>query len=147
MNRSIRSVFWPMLFCVFALSSQALFGQGQVYFNNRVTGVVDARVTTSDGFGLGAGWIAQLFGGPAGTPLSGLTPLFPTTTFRTSSAAAMGYLNGVVVTVPGVAPGEQAALVMRVSCGEPAASISFAESNLITIAIGGGILPPANWQG
>ena len=131
------------------------FGQGQVVFNNRITGSVDARATfkggPNDGQGVGAGYTAQLFGGPAGTPLSGLTALTPTTTFRTSSAAAQGYVNGVVVTIPGVAEGAQAALVMRVyptgGSFTSAGSIDMGESNLITIATGGGTLPPTNLAG
>src|SRR5262245_22544943 len=86
--------------------SVAAFAQGQITFNNRVAGVVDARVTfASDGTGVGAGYTAQLFGGPENTAAGALTALNPTTTFRTSSAAAQGYVNGVVVDVPGIAPG------------------------------------------
>src|SRR5262250_2748506 len=91
--------------------SVAAFAQGQVTFNNRVSGVVDARVTfdggPNAGQGVGAGYTAQLFGGPEGGALTALTP---TTTFRTSSAAAQGYVNGVDVTVPGVAAGAKASL-------------------------------------
>src|ERR671924_154860 len=88
-----------------ALSAQMmaenLLAQGEVNFNNRA-GTVDARVTFCDGGGIGAGFTAQLFGGPEG---GALTPLVPTLTFRTSSAAAMGYTQGgVVVSVPGVPP-------------------------------------------
>lgn len=124
------------------------YGQGAVVFNNRVTGVVDARVLNVDGTGAGAGVTAQLFGGPAGTAVGALTALTPTTTFRTTSAAAQGYVNSVDVTVPGVAAGAQATLVMRAFEGADFASASVkGESNPITITLGGGTLPPANLVG
>jgi len=124
------------------------YGQGAVVFNNRVTGVVDARVLAPDGTGAGAGVTAQLFGGAAGTAAGSLTALTPTTTFRTTSAAAQGYVNSVDVTVPGVAAGAQATLIMRAFQGADYASATVrGESNPITIALGGGTLPPANLVG
>lgn len=124
----------------------AAFAQGSVVFNNRVTGVVDARVLNGDGSGgVGAGFTAQLLGGPAGGTLSALTP---TTTFRTSSAAAQGYVNAVDVSVPGVAAGAQATLLMRAYNGATyEASLNRGESAPITITLGGGTLPPANLTG
>src|SRR5438046_2679375 len=97
--------------------SVAAFGQGQVVFNNRVPPDVDARVTfAGSGLGVGAGYTAQLFGGAAGTAATALTALTPTTTFRTSSAATMGYVTQPAdpVTIPGVTPGSNAALQLRV---------------------------------
>jgi hypothetical protein len=126
----------------------AAYGQGAVTFNNRVTGVVDARVLNVDGTGLGAGWTAQLWGGPGGTAVDKLVALTPTTTFRTSSAAAQGYVNAVDVTVPGVAAGAQATLVMRAFNGADFASSAIKGTSLpVTIALGGGTLPPANLSG
>jgi hypothetical protein len=123
--------------------SVAAFAQGQVTFNNRVTPLVDARVTFADGSGgVGAGFTAQLFGG---ADASSLTALSPSTTFRTSSAAAQGYVNGVVVDVPGIAAGAKATLVMRVF--DTASNTKVGESAPITITLGGGTLPPANLEG
>lgn len=126
----------------------AAYGQGAVTFNNRVTGVVDARVLMPDGTGVGAGFTAQLIGGPAGTAVDKLVALTPTTTFRTSSAAAQGYVNAVDVTVPGVAAGAQATLVMRAFNGSDYASSGIkGQSGAITIGLGGGTLPPTNLAG
>ena len=87
------------------------YGQGMVNFNNRVTGLIDARVMLPDGTGAaGTGWVAQLYGGP---PDGRLTPLTPTTTFRTTSAAAMGYINAVNLAIPGVPPEQEATVIMR----------------------------------
>jgi hypothetical protein len=119
--------------------SVAAFAQGQITFNNRVAGVVDARVTFQDGSGgVGAGFTAQLFGG---ADANSLTALLPSTTFRTSSAAAQGYVNGVVVDVPGIAPGLKATVQMRVFDGN---NVNVGQSAPITITLGGGTLPPAN---
>jgi hypothetical protein len=125
--------------------SVAAFAQGQITFNNRVAGVVDARVTFADGAnagqGVGAGYTAQLFGGADANSLSALSP---STTFRTSSAAAQGYVNGVVVDVPGIAPGLKATIVMRVF---DSSSAQIGQSGPISITLGGGTLPPANLEG
>jgi hypothetical protein len=125
--------------------SVAAYAQGQITFNNRVSGVVDARVTFSDGpnigQGVGAGYTAQLFGG---ADANSLTALNPATTFRTSSAAAQGYVNGVTVDVPGIASGAKATVVMRVF---DATSTKVGESAPIVITLGGGLAVPANLEG
>ncbi len=121
---------------------------GILVFNNRIVGKVDARVLMPDGQGVGAGWVAQLYGGQAGTPISALTPLTPATDFRTTSAAAMGYVNGVDVKVPGVRPGDSVVIVMRVFEGESfETSFLRGESEPIEFALGGGSVPPANLVG
>jgi hypothetical protein len=131
-----------MLAVAAVMVSVAAFAQGQVVFNNRVAGVVDARVTFADGSGgVGAGYTAQLFGG---ADAANLTALNPATTFRTSSAAAQGYVNGVVVDVPGIGPGNKATLVMRVF---DSANAQVGASGPITITLGGGTLPPSNLEG
>jgi hypothetical protein len=130
------------------LVTVAAYGQGAVTFNNRVTGTVDARVLLSDGTGAGAGYRAQLYGGPAGTAVDKLVALTPSTDFRTTSAATQGYVNPVDVTVTGVAAGAQATLVMRAFLGTDFNSATIkGTSNPITISLGGGTLPPANLTG
>jgi hypothetical protein len=125
--------------------SVAAYAQGQITFNNRVSGVVDARVTFSDGPNIGqgvaAGYTAQLFGG---ADANSLAALIPATTFRTSSAAAQGYVNGVTVDVPGIASGAKATVVMRVF---DATSTKVGESAPIVITLGGGLAVPANLEG
>jgi hypothetical protein len=118
---------------------------GIVSFNNHVPGLVEARVILADGTAAGDGFSAQLYGAAPGQPLK---PLFPATTFRTSSASAMGYVNPVVVIVPAVTPGRMATLVVRVFNGATfETSTVRLESNPITIAMGGGTSPPANLVG
>jgi len=128
--------------------SVAAFAQGVVVFNNRVGTDVNARVLLADGSGAGAGFTAQLYGGKEGTAAGALAALTPSTTFRTSSAAAQGYVNSVNVAIPGVAPGAKAAIVMKAYNGADFASSSIkGESNLITVTVGGDNLPPTNLVG
>jgi hypothetical protein len=121
------------------------YGQGTVQLNNRITGTVDARVLLPDGSGAGAGYTAQLWGSAKGGTLAGLSP---TTTFRTSSAAAQGYVNAVDVTVPGVAAGQVASLQLRAYNGADfASSTQKGQSGTIDVSLGGGNLPPAALAG
>lgn len=133
------------VFLAWLLFCGAAYAQGTVVFNNRVPGSVDARLVLPDGTGAGAGWRAQLvLRGAGGT----VTPLTPVTTFRTSSQAAMGYVEPVDVSVPGVPAGARATLVMRAFNGSTFDTSSLRyESNPVTITLGGGVLPPANLVG
>lgn len=135
-----------LIICIASLMACAYaYGQGQVNFNNRVTGDVDAIVTLN-GVGVSAGWSAQLYGGPAGTAVAALTPIAPITAFRTGAAA--GYVNGGVVTVPGVAAGAQAVLVLRAFNGATfESSLGTGTSNPITVSLGGGVVTPPNLTG
>jgi len=114
------------------------WAQGYVRFNNQVVGQVVAPVYGADlgnptvvrtgntpaGFPPGAssydgpllagsGYTAQLWAGPVGTPANSLT-LVATTIFRTGSGAGFVVEPTGPVTVPGVAPGGQAAFQVRV---------------------------------
>jgi hypothetical protein len=123
----------------------AAFAQGTVQLNNRIPGVVDARVLLPNGSGAGAGFTAQLWGGPEG---GALAPLTPTTTFRDSSAAAMGYVNAVDVSIPGVAAGGKATVELRAFNGaDYGSSTIFGKSAPLNVSVGGGNLPPAALAG
>jgi hypothetical protein len=137
-----------VVFAVLA-GANGIFGQGEIYFNNRITGIVDARIIDAGAEGgAGAGFTAQLFGGPLGSSEAALIPLFPTTTFRTTSAAAQGYVNPVIVQVPGIPPGETASVQMRVFLGADFNSaLTSGKSNIIPVSLGGGTLPPGNLVG
>ena len=72
--------------------------------------------------------------------------LLPTASFRTGAAA--GYVNPVTVNVTGVKPNAKATLVMRAFNGATFENSPLRfESNPFTLALGGGILPPANLVG
>jgi hypothetical protein len=140
------------------LISAATFAQeGSLVFNNRVSGVVDAKVTFNGNAAQGPG--GQTPGATADLFLVSLNgtaknvALTPTTTFRSSSAAASFYVNQADVSVPGSKPGDSVTLIMRAyntALGADAAKLSnngYGESAPFTISLGGGANPPANLVG
>lgn len=99
--------------------SIAAYGQGQFVFNNRVPPDIDAKINLSTDTGTtsslaGTGYTVQLLGGPSGTAVASLTA-FATTDFR--SGAAAGYVNAITPSVPGVADGKNADILLRVFQG------------------------------
>lgn len=136
------------------LITASSYGQGQLVFNTRITGAVDAPVTVAGtGAGPGPGYTAQLYLSSGGS----LTALTPATTFRPagtgSAAIASQYVVPVDITVPGVDAGAQATLVMRAwqtslgSADAAAAAGLLGQSAPVTITLGGGLNPPANLTG
>jgi hypothetical protein len=131
----------------------ATYGQGQVVFANRVTGVFDAPVTVLGSNplrGPGSAFSAQLYLQPAGG--GALVPLTPIATFRDAgtgaAAVADRYWPQVAVDVPGVAAGGNATFVVRAwqtSLGTyDQAALARGESAAFTAPVGGGTLPPTN---
>lgn len=129
-------------------------GAGQLVFNNRVAGVVDAKVSRVDGTGAGTGMTAQLLLISLNGNVKNLL-LTPTTTFKTSTPAGMYYLNQQDIVVPGSSPGDTASLMMlafSTSAGSYEAAKAgldtlWGESAPFTIILGGGSLPPSNLAG
>jgi hypothetical protein len=130
----------------------ATYGQGQVVFANRVTGVFDSPVTVQGSSplrGPGSGFSAQLYLVGAG---NALTPLTPIATFRDAgtgaAAVADRYWPQTTVDVPGVTPGGNATFRIRAwqtSLGSyDQAELARGESLPFIVAVGGGTLPPAN---
>ncbi len=149
-----RRVVEPLALCAALLCGEYEGrGQGTILFDTHVPGIVDARwwLSSEAGVPFGAGWTAQLFAGPVGSPLpvfSSVTPLFPTTTFRPSSSAESGYVNPVVVTVPNMPPGAQAFVIMTAYPDvNPRPPFSTAVGNGIIVTLGGDGQPPAYLQG
>jgi hypothetical protein len=133
-----------VLLTVVYLSQVHVHGQGFIHFVNLVGApphsTVDAPVSFLDGTRISSGFTAQLYGGPGGTPLEALSPLFPTTSFVPSFP---GYVRSVIVTVPDVPPGQSATFLMRVYDGENwEASLCRGESNPITLNLAIGSQPP-----
>jgi hypothetical protein len=119
---------------------------GQVNFNNRVSSEgVDYPVVYPDGTRVTSPpWRAAL--GLVST--SGALTMIPgsVTTFR--SGVAAGYVNGVVVDVPGTSPGQTVNLVMVAFEGESfeTSSMKF-QSEVVSVALGGGTIPTPNMTG
>lgn len=123
-----------------ALVSFATHGQGTILFNTRVTGQVDAPISLVE-TGFGGGATAQLFLVTGGATY---TPLFPATTFRTTSVQASYYVvqPDVPVVVPGIPAGSPATVVLRAWFGSGSYETSTfkGQTNPITITLGG--IPP-----
>lgn len=127
--------------------SVAAYGQGQFTLNNRnVAAGVDARfVLSSDAAGtssVGTDYTVNLLGGPQGTAVGQLVALSPaSTTFRgAAGTATAGYLVPVDPVVPGVAPGANADVLLRVMGPQVAGgSQDFGPYN---VALGGGTVTP-----
>lgn len=97
------------------------YGQGSVTINNRIGTDVTARFALSTDTGTTSSvgspdFTVAFFGGPAGAATSALKPLTPSgSTFRgAAGTAAAGFFNGVTATVPGVAPGANAEVLVQV---------------------------------
>lgn len=96
----------------------ATYGQGTVTINNRIGSEVTARfVLSTDAAGTSSvgspDYTVSFTGGPVGGTLVALTPA--TSTFRgAAGSTAAGYFNGVTATVPGVAPGANASVLVTV---------------------------------
>lgn len=147
-----------LIAAVSLMASSFAYGQGTVYFNTRVVADdVVVQVFMPDGVTPleGTGYTAQLFGGAVGTAANALTPLVPTTGFRTGAGAGFTVTVGTGIPVPGVPEGGTATIQMRVweNAGGTitsyadalSAGVMYGESNLIDVAGLGGILttPPS----
>lgn len=141
--------------CLYPMALTEVWAQGTIRFSTKVDSQVDAPVTWPDGRGIGLLFTnlhAQLFvinGGYA-------TPLTPGSTF---SGGKQNLVDGryvvepdELVYVPGVLPGEQVTVVLRVWTGpdwESAWITKVARESLpFTVTVGGAtqdgqVLPPA----
>jgi hypothetical protein len=125
--------------------SIAAYGQGQFVFNNRIGTEVNARfVLATDAAGSssvgGADWSVQLSGGPVGGALAPLDP--SSTTFRGAAGTpTAGYVVGVTPTVPGVAIGGNASVLVKV-VGPGGISQDFGPFTVNNL--GGGTATPPN---
>jgi len=138
--------------------SAASFGQGTVFFSNRIPGVVEAPVTigSADGAGAGDQYTAGLWVVGAGGALTPIPASF--TPFRTVAAGGSPLLAKYIVpvsevAVPGVPKGGTATLRMRAwltTAGsfDAATAIQRGESADFTVAgLGGDVTAPPNPTG
>jgi len=126
--------------------SIAAYGQGQFVFNNRIPPDINAKFQLSSDVGTasslaGNAYTVQLLGGPTGTAQANLTAL-ATTDFRTGTAA--GYVNGLTVTVPTVAGGKSADILLRVFQGTSATGNPMATFGPYAVVVQEAPNPPLN---
>lgn len=107
--------------------SISAYGQGQFVFNNRVPPEINAPFQLDNGTKLsGTDYTVQLLNN------AGLAPL-ATTQFRTGAAA--GYVNPLTVTVPGVAGGTDAAILLKVFAGSSTAGSALSQFGPYTVNV------------
>lgn len=129
--------------------SIAAYGQGQFVFNNRIGTEVNARfVASGDAVGTSSigspDYTVQLTGGPVGGALVALDPAG--TTFRgAAGTTTAGYVVGVTPTVPGVAIGGNASILVKV-LGPGLAGGSQDFGPFTVNGLGGGTATPPNLQ-
>jgi hypothetical protein len=130
--------------------SIAAYGQGQFVFNNRIGTEVNARfVNAGDATGTSSvgspNYTVSLLGGPVGTAVGSLVALDPaSTTFRgAAGTTTAGYVTSVTPTVPGVAIGGNASVLVRV-LGPGGFSQDFGPYTVN--GLGGGTATPPNLQ-
>jgi len=158
-------VITAALLCAYS----AAFGQGQVAFNNRVTGTatgaqapVDAKILNVGGVNnlIGTGYTIELWAGPQAQGAGGLA-LVPgtTSTFRTTASGAGYILAGITATVPTVDIGGSASFQVRAWDNKGgtlsswtaalAGGTAYGSSPLLNLAftLGGGTAQPPNLVG
>jgi hypothetical protein len=122
------------------LTVASAFGQGQFVFNNRVLPDINARfVNVTDALGtstIGTDYSVLLF--------ASTTALDPaSTTFRgPAGSAAAGYVVPTTETVPGIAPGANANITLRVV--GPNLQGGQQDFGPYTVSLGGGAITPPN---
>jgi hypothetical protein len=121
--------------------------QGTVNFANKVPSArIDAPVVFQDGTFVSAGYTAQLYAGPSGSPASALKPVLSASTF--GSGIAAGYIRPVQIEIAGIFPGQFATLQVRVYGGADwDSSPCRGESDLLLIQLSGGSSLPADLVG
>ncbi len=145
-NRIKRAFGTASLFVALLCEHDRVQAQGTILVDTHVPGTVDARFTLPNGTGLGAGWIAQIFGYRPGD--KEITPLFPITRFRTDTEADKGYVVPVIVTVPNVLPGEKYTVGMwAYPDKEPRNFFDTVGTGPVVITLGGDGQPPAYLTG
>ena len=132
----------------------AIEGGGKIDFRNRFSNVTNVEAPVFDIDGVvplnGSNYLAQLYGGPS---LEFLRPVGQPSTFKSGFGA--GYFNSQIVTLPTVAPGSNAIVQVRAWDGtkgstyEEARAFSgrFGKSELLTLTLGGDLIPPVNLVG
>ena len=132
--------------------SVAAYGQGQFVFNNRIGTEVNARFILPSDPPTGASssvgspdYTVSLLGGAVGAPVGSLVALDPASTgFRgAAGTTTAGYVTSVTPTVPGVAIGGNASVLLRVM-GPGGFSQDFGPYTVNSL--GGGTATPPNLQ-
>lgn len=143
-----------MKHCLIALSSLLVaassFAQATFQLNNRIVGTVVAPVFMADGVtGLNSGYVAALWGGPAGAAEGALVQMGAALPFRDGAGAGNINITGAdtLRSVAGTSDGASAAVQLRAWKGAAGSSYDASgekgKSAILTLNGGGGLTPPS----
>jgi hypothetical protein len=134
--------------------TNAIDGGGKIFFVNRFFGNTNVEAPVFDLDGItplnGSNYLAQLYGGPS---LELLRPVGQPSHFQAGFGA--GFFFPQLVTLPTVPPGSNAVVQVRAWDGNKGSTYEesrafggkFGKSELLTVTVGGGLMPPADLTG
>lgn len=134
--------------------TNAIGGGGKVIFRNRFFASTNVEAPVFDVDAVtplnGSNYLAQLYGGPS---LELLRPVGEPSYFLSGFGA--GYFYSQIVTLPTVPPGSNAVVQVRAWEGTKGSTYEesrafggrFGKSELLTVMVGGGLMPPAELAG
>jgi len=137
-----------LTFAALAITLATSYGQGEVFFANRIPGSIDARAQIMLN-GVASGFADSTYNADLAVLRNGVWESVPgsVTPFRgTPGTAANGYITGFGISIPGIAPGAQATLRMRGFQGaayDPN-GIAKGETGDVVVTLGGGTIPVPN---
>lgn len=135
-----------LTFAALAITLATSYGQGEVFFANRIPGSIDARARLT---GAASGFADSTYNADLAVLRNGVWESVPgsVTPFRgTPGTAANGYITGFGISIPGIAPGAQATLRMRGFLGaayDPN-GLAKGETGDVVVTLGGGTIPVPN---
>jgi len=145
-----------MKYCLLTLASllvaASTYAQGTVLFQNRIVGVVDARVNYNNGgapIPADGNYVAQLYASAPGGTLAAVGAPIP---FRSTPDTGKGYWPGESRTITGVAENGTAQVQVKAWATSLGATFEAAQAAglggwgesgiLASVATGGGLTPP-----
>lgn len=138
-----------LTFAALAITLATSYGQGEVFFANRIAGSIDARAALT---GAATGFADSTYNADLAVLSGGNWVAVPgsVTPFRgLPGSAANGYITGFGIAIPGFAPGTSVQLKMRGFQGATAdpAGLAYGETAPVTVTLGGGTIPVPNMDG
>jgi hypothetical protein len=138
-----------LTFAALAITLATSYGQGEVFFANRIAGSIDARARL---VGAATGFADTAYNADIAVLRNGVWESVPgsVTPFRgTPGSAANGYITGFNLVIPGIAPGATATLRMRGFQGASydASTLAQGQTPEFTVSLGGGTIPVPNMDG
>jgi hypothetical protein len=136
-----------LTFAALAITLATSYGQGEVFFANRIPGSIDARARIEPG----GAFADSTYNADLAVLRNGVWESVPgsITPFRgTPGNAANGYTTGFGISIPGIAPGAAATLRMRGFLGSSFETATVRGETIdVPVTLGGGTIPVPNMDG